>query len=188
MFVVLPLGLSTASYIFTKMLRPLIKKWRGSGIRSIIYLDDGILGSHSKAATARYCLIARADLEDAGFLLNEKKSNLFPSQVGEWLGFTIDTKNFSLAVPEKKITKLKELAASELSNKHTSARRMARVAGQIIAMEPGLGSLARLFSRKMYAFIESCHSWDGRVSASQGALDEIQFWENNPLSSLSFRL
>ena len=74
---------------------------------------------------------------------------------------------------------MKELAATELSSKDTSARRMARVAGQIIAMEPGLGSLARLFSKKMYAFVESCHSWDGRVSASQVASHEIQFWENN---------
>ena len=103
LFLVLPFGLSTASYIFTKMTRPFLKKWRGSGIRSIIYLDDGILGSHTKSATAQHCLFARADLEDAGFLLNEEKSNLYPSQIGEWIGFKIDTKKFALSVPDKKI-------------------------------------------------------------------------------------
>ena len=73
-FLVLPFGLASASFIFTKMLRPLIKKWRGSGIRSIVYLDDGILGSESKRKTAHQCLTVRSDLEDAGFVLNEEKS------------------------------------------------------------------------------------------------------------------
>ena len=39
-FLVMPFGLATASYVFTKVLRPLIKKWRGQIIRSIIYIDD----------------------------------------------------------------------------------------------------------------------------------------------------
>jgi len=46
-FVVLPFGLSPACYVFTKVLRPLVKKWRSSGIRSILYIDDGINGSNS---------------------------------------------------------------------------------------------------------------------------------------------
>ena len=42
LFTVLPFGLSTACYIFTKLLRPLVKYWRGQGIRIVVYLDDGI--------------------------------------------------------------------------------------------------------------------------------------------------
>ena len=39
---VLPFGLSSACYIFTKVLRPYIKKWRAEGIKSIIFIDDGL--------------------------------------------------------------------------------------------------------------------------------------------------
>ena len=42
MFTVLPFGLSSAPYIFTKLVRPLVKHWRAQGISSIVYLDDGI--------------------------------------------------------------------------------------------------------------------------------------------------
>ena len=42
-FIVLPFGLSTAYYIFTKLLRPMIRQWRGRGLKAIIYLDDGIV-------------------------------------------------------------------------------------------------------------------------------------------------
>ena len=34
-FLVMPFGLSPASYVFTKVLRPVTMKWRGAGIRSI---------------------------------------------------------------------------------------------------------------------------------------------------------
>ena len=42
-FTVLPFGLSTACYAFTKLMRPLIKLWRGRGLRAVVYLDYGIM-------------------------------------------------------------------------------------------------------------------------------------------------
>ena len=42
-FAVLPFGLSTACYIFTKLMRPLVRYWRGRGLKAIVYLDDGII-------------------------------------------------------------------------------------------------------------------------------------------------
>ena len=48
-FKVLPFGLASACYVFTKVLRPLIKRWRGKGIPSILFLDDGIIGGNFEA-------------------------------------------------------------------------------------------------------------------------------------------
>jgi hypothetical protein len=45
-FLVFPFGLSSACYIFTKITRPLIKKWRGERKQVLMYLDDG-LGTHT---------------------------------------------------------------------------------------------------------------------------------------------
>ena len=87
----MPFGLAPASYVFTKVLRPFIKKWRGEGIRCIIYVDDGIHGAPGKRATGYNCLKIREDLELAGFTLNEEKSYMYPSQTGRWLGFNIDS-------------------------------------------------------------------------------------------------
>ena len=42
-FAVLPLGLSTACYIFTKLMRPPVRYWRGWGLKAIVYLDDCII-------------------------------------------------------------------------------------------------------------------------------------------------
>ena len=46
-FRVLPFGLSSACYVFTKLLRPLVKRWRSKGLRCIVYIDDGICASKS---------------------------------------------------------------------------------------------------------------------------------------------
>ena len=178
-FLVMPFGLSTASYVFTKTLRPLIKKWRGQGIRCLIYIDDGINGSPSKRATAYHCLTVRGDLESAGFTLNEEKSCLYPSQLGEWLGFEIDTVAFTFAVPNRKLEKLLQSAERERGRERTTARNIAKVAGQIVSMEPGLGPLSRLFTRKMYKFVDTCPSWDGDVQATDEVRREIAFWSDN---------
>ena len=46
-------------------------------------------------------------------------------------------------------------------------------------MEPGLGPLARLFTRKMYKFLDGCPSWDGPVPLSSDVRGEIVFWTDN---------
>ena len=42
-FTVFPFGLATACYLFTKIMRSLIRYWRRRGLKAIIYLDDGIV-------------------------------------------------------------------------------------------------------------------------------------------------
>ena len=44
-FSVLPFGLSSAPYIFTKLVRALVGYWRGLGRRVVMFLDDGIGGA-----------------------------------------------------------------------------------------------------------------------------------------------
>ena len=87
MFKQLPFGLSSACHVFTKINRPLVKRWRAQGLRSFIYLDDGaILVQGQNHATIASELV-RADVLASGFLINEKKSKFMPTKNLEWLGF-----------------------------------------------------------------------------------------------------
>ena len=79
------LGLSTACYVFTKLLRPLVKRWRSLGLRAIIYIDDGFCAFASVADCLSHKDIIISDLSDAGFVVNVAKSMLIPSQVGSLL-------------------------------------------------------------------------------------------------------
>ena len=90
-FTVLAFGLSSAPYLFTKLLKPLVRKWRSGAKGIVVYLDDG-LGSavdYNNAKTAS--LPAHADLCHPGFLANESKCVWEPTQVISWLGSVIST-------------------------------------------------------------------------------------------------
>ena len=72
-FCVLPFGLTTAPYLFTKLLRPLVKHWRGQGIRVIIYLDDGIVAAKGELTACETSSKIQDDLKQAGFVVNTAK-------------------------------------------------------------------------------------------------------------------
>ena len=42
-FTVLPFGLATSCYVFTKLLRPVVKYLHAKGTRIVLYIDDGIV-------------------------------------------------------------------------------------------------------------------------------------------------
>lgn len=75
-FTVLPFGLSTGPYIFTKLLRPLVERWRKNGIMNQIFIDDGLaIGNQDSLADAALNILR--DLTKCGFVINVKKSVFF---------------------------------------------------------------------------------------------------------------
>ena len=85
-FCVLPFGLASACYVFTKILRPFTKRWRGRGIKAIIYIDDKIAASQSFEIAKFVSELVRHDLFSAGFVINSEKSNVNPKTKRKWLG------------------------------------------------------------------------------------------------------
>ena len=154
-FAVLPFGLSTAWYVFTKLLRPLVKRWRSLGLRVIVYIDDGICvaGSHSKCLEYKELVVS--DLDKAGFVLNIPKSQLEPLRTGRWLGFILDLETGCFKVPEEKVERLKSVVQKVLPMSQVGVRLLAGIVGQIMSMSLALGPIARLRTRALYAVIDS---------------------------------
>ena len=65
-FTVLPFGLATACYIFTRHLRPLVKLWLRSGAKIVMYLDERISAIVGKENTKRASGLVRGTLKNAG--------------------------------------------------------------------------------------------------------------------------
>ena len=102
MFAVLPFGLSTACYAFTKLLRPLVKHWRAQGLRALLYLDDGIVAVEGELAALEASQRVRADLVRAGLVEHTAKCSWIPSRQAKWLGFNLDLEQGVISVPEEK--------------------------------------------------------------------------------------
>ena len=73
-FCVLPFGLSSAPFIFTKMLKPLLKSWRSKGIPIAIFLDDGLDGGANPFSAKINSLFVHSDLLKSGLVPYEDKS------------------------------------------------------------------------------------------------------------------
>ena len=108
-FKVLPFGLAIACYIFSKLLRPLVRYWRSQGLRAIVYLDDGIVAVSGKEAAHKASHSVRTDLAKAGFVEHSAKCTWEPTQKLCWLGFELDLKIGFISVPQDKIMALQAL-------------------------------------------------------------------------------
>ena len=157
-FKVLPFGLATACYTFTKLLRPLIKYWWSQGLRAIIYLDDGIVAVNDEAAAKAASRQVRADLSMAGLIEHTAKCIWNPTTQINWLGFDLDLSGGVISVPKNKIDALYKQLEEATKWEKIPARCLASIIGKIISMSLGLGPVARLQTRSMYAVLNSRQS------------------------------
>ena len=70
---VLPFGLKTAPYIFTKLLRPLVAYLRKNDINFVLYLNDGIAVSPSFDKSQRDSIFIQKTLKELGLITAEAK-------------------------------------------------------------------------------------------------------------------
>ena len=181
-FSVLAFGLSSAPYLFTKLLKPLVKKWRTEGKSIVVFLDDG-LGAAADYAKARISsLSVHADLLKSGFVPNEEKSLWEPTQVITWLGTVIDTSQCIISATDTRIQSLLEDLFFLLDSTYLSlyqVRKLASVCGKIISLGNCVANVARLMTRNIFTIINSAMNWNSMVSLTPGCVDELNFWKVN---------
>ena len=180
-FKVLPFGLATACYLFTKLMRLLVRHWRGRGLKAIVYLDDGIVAVKSKENALIESAQVKLDLGNAGFVVNNEKCarEWEPKCNMEWLGFLIDLSMGEFSVPVGKLDMLKSKLLAVNEAQLVPARKLARLIGTIISMSLALGPVTRLMTRSLYSVLNDRTSWCQKLALSLEALDEVQFWLDN---------
>lgn len=179
-FTVLPFGLSSAGYIFTKTLRPLVTHWRTNSFPVIMYLDDGWV-CDTKENCERISSIIQTDLARAGFLVNQEKSIWEPSPKLDWLGFEWDLIQGVISIPFNKLENLRTKIKCIKIKKHVSARDLASIVGSIISFKFALGPICQMFTRNLSILIAKTAYWDQSIQLSKLESDELDFWFDNVL-------
>ena len=177
----LPFGLSSAPYVFTKVFRPLVKHWRSPGIHLVLYLDDGAGCLHDFSVAQNTASAVGSDLANAGVVANEEKCIWAPTQVLEWLGIVWGR----IFIPHRRIVKLlKALLSLKSGSRSVTPRAVASVTGQIISLTPGYGNITLLMSRFLQSFVKLHSGWDCPLDFRSylyfsECLQEIDFWLSN---------
>ena len=116
-FKALCFGLSTAPQVFTRVFAAVSAWAHARGIRLLRYLDDWLVLSSSEKKAKESIRELLSLCRTLGIVINEKKSDLVPSQSAKYLGMTIDTgagKVFpSLARVEKFLTVAKRFCTMQ---------------------------------------------------------------------------
>ena len=188
-FNVLPFGISSAAFIFTKVLRKVIQYWRSVGIKVLMYLDDGLAGSKSYTEAESMSRFIRKDLSDLGFVIAESKCEWQPKQNIVWLGFEWNTVSGILKVTSERLEKTMKSITHVLDQVQNGQNRfhvraIASITGQLISMEAAVGHAVNFYTRCLYQDILSRFSWNSCIELNVQSVEELKFWREN-LASLN---
>lgn len=101
----------------------------------------------------------------------------------DWLGFSWDTVQGMLFIPQSKKDKFLTKISNAISSKSITRREIASIAGNIISFQQSLGNICSIMSRFMHMVIANSLSWDDHVILNAEIVNEFNFWLHN-LNSL----
>lgn len=183
----LPFGLSSAPYVFTKLMKPVVEYLRSRGYKCVIYLDDLLFIAKTEGKCREIVNTAKELLLSLGFLLSEKKCQLDPKNVCIFLGFIIDSAEYSVYLTGGKREKILNLVTEFLQKKSCKIREAAQLIGTLISACPGAryGWLyTRYLERQKYlALKKSGGSFSKNMPITREMKLDLTWWKSNILTT-----
>lgn len=187
-FNVLPFGLNTAPYVFTKLLKPVMSLLRSLGILCSIYLDDFWTTASSIQNCRKNITQARNILESLGFLINEEKSSTEPDTTCKYLGFVIDSKKFHLRLTDEKRSLIKQEIQQFLNLKRCTIRKFARMVGLLTSACPAIqyGWLyTKDLERCKYLALLRAQDYDDYMTLPLHLQSDLKWWLSTVTTSVN---
>ena len=179
----MPMGLSSAPRLFTKVMKPVLAELRKKGIVCMGYIDDLLVLAPSKEECAKNVTVVVEFLQQMGFLVNQEKSQLKPEQKLKYLGFMVDTSQMKVFLPQDKTQKLIELADMLLQTKQLRVQDLAQFIGVLLsnckAAEFGWLHYRELERLKIITLKENKGNFLGPVVLTEACRQQIQWWKDN---------
>ena len=177
---VLPQGLSTSPWIFTKLMKAVTAYLRSLGIRLVCYLDDLLIMGRTREECLQHTDWVMTTLTRLGFLLNKGKSIVEPSQTIEFLGLLINSTDMTFQVPKRKLRSIRKEAQQMLNREVTTPRKLASFLGRCNFLSQALRHSTlhtrALLRLKNQALVQDRQGWDKKIPMTQEAQENLQFW------------
>ena len=126
-------GPSSAPWVFTKTLKPVLAVLRERGARLIAYIDDILILAESRDLIQDQVTGMLYLLERLGFIVDRKKLILNPTQVIEFLGLSVDSIAMEPRLPLIKMKHIRTEASRLARETSVSARTLAQLLGKMNA-------------------------------------------------------
>ena len=179
-FNVLPFGLSQSPWVFTRVVRELIKWAHLKGIRMLSHMDDWLLLSQNRSLCMVQLNQVLSQAQLLGFQIHPQKSELTPQQSFIYLGIQFNTLAWSAQPAPKRVSSLLAKIQALCARRTATSRQIASVLGAMESMACLL-PLARVFKRPLQRelaqrFSQSQQSWNTRMRIQDWFSHAVQQW------------
>ena len=180
-FKTLPFGLTSAPYVFTKLLRPVAALFRQAGLRILVYLDDWLLLASDPDLLKDQGEYVSSNLQSLRFLLNHKKCIMVPTQSIEFLGFIIDSRRMTLSLPAVKVDKIHKECRHILNLSEVTGRQLSHIIGLMTSVLPAIHPAPLHYRALQCLRLEALGQkgspdYDSSVKLSSEAVEDLQWW------------
>ena len=178
----LPFGLSTSPREFTKLLQPIVQLLRAHGIRVHAYLDDWLIRSDSPQQARHDATLVANVIQAFGWVVNQNKSCLVPSQDFIFLGMHFNTSTDVVTVaPSEDIRDRLNLRLQSLQiNPEVTARQLTSLFGLVqymAALVPhGHLRLRPLRWAVTDLWSQATGAWTDRIVLPSAFLTKLNWW------------
>jgi hypothetical protein len=187
-FCVLMFGNRDAVRIMTKLMLPAINLFRDMGIKTGVYIDDGMTVNICPRVLEVETHFVLTILGMAGWRLNMEKTVRIPTQAPLYQGVYIDFKKLEYILPAWKVTetisRLDELMDKVKNNELIHARTVSKAMGKCIAAKRSHGPGVQIGLRHTQHMLgrQTCWrgpdeepDWDILVKLDKQSLDEMEY-------------
>ena len=175
-FLVMPFGLNSAGFIFTTLLKVLVKHWGSQLIRIVVFFDDGMGAGTTWEETLLHSNVVRTSLILAGWVPNVTKSHWLPASVLGRLGFCHNLITGYVTVANEKIDLTIQNMLGMLKKRRVHVRALASISGSIIALHNAYGDIVYMKMKHMVRMIGLNDDWGRHVTITKEIRKELTFW------------
>ncbi|XP_070522749.1 uncharacterized protein [Cardiocondyla obscurior] len=176
-------SLSSAPFLFTKLIKPVVAWLRQQGFLSCIYLDDILVFGNSYVFCKENVQATCQLLTKLGFIINKKKSVFTPSTSCKFLGLIYNSIKMTVELPKEKICKIKKLLKKFKKIRKYKIRDFARFVGSLEFCCPTLKyerAHMRSFEReRIIALFRNNDNYDASMNISDAISDDLRWWKDH---------
>ena len=174
---VLPFGCAASPYVFKKILEPVTAYLREQDLRIALFVDDFLQMARPSITTDHVDKLL-STLDELGWSVNNENAHLVPSIKCDFIGFTIYSEGPQgpwMQVMPHKVRKLRCLLRQVLRNSCISAKLLARVTGQCVAMTKAILP-GKLLLRNVYRLLSTKENWHSQLVIDKPSKDDLNWW------------
>lgn len=176
----LPFGYSLAPRTFSKCVDAALEPLRRRGLRILTYIDDWLILAPSPQEAEAHTALVLTHISRLGFVVNQRKSMLRPSQQIMYLGLLLDSGRMTASLSAERRAAILSLGHKLVSSPQVRPCQIRSLLGMMAAAHPVV-RLGLLHMRNLQRWVSRHKKMSQLTRLSPAARGDVTFWLNAAL-------